>query len=143
MQRIALVAVMLTVACGDSTGPSTRVPSLGRYAYESEWTGTGTMTITFASADSVAATFDVGIPSRSLVMRGPAKLGFWNQDAYVLYGDVEITVRTGSTTNPVTVFREQYVHRIRWDAVGAICTVQEVFNANRGLRPCTLRFLGP
>jgi len=143
--RYFLVACVLAVpvlyACGDSTAPESRAPRVGRYSYESEWTGTGTLTVTRASEDTVAATFDVVIPARNFVMRGPARLGFWNVDAYVLYGQAEITVRLSSG---VQTFAEQYAHRIAWRSDGtAACTVSEVLNANRGQRPCTLRYLGP
>lgn len=137
-----VIICAVLAACGNGpTEPERVVPRVGRYSYESEWTGTGVLTITRVVPDTVSAEFDTAIPARSFVMRGPARLGFWNVDAYVLYGQAEITVRTGGS---VQTFVEQYAHRITWRPDGtAACTVQEVLNANRGLRPCTLRYLGP
>lgn len=133
-RAIVGLAFWCCAACGGSpTEPEPRVPAVGRYAYGNEWTGQGTLTVTTASAAQVAATFAVA-DDRGGVMQGAAQLGMWNVDAYVLYGTVVTTAG----------IQTQYAHRIAWRADGtAACTVQEVLNANRGQRPCTLRYLGP
>jgi hypothetical protein len=76
----------LLLACsGDSVGPSSHVPALGRYAYSLNHTGpeanpiTGTLVITYASADSIGARWEVS------QYEAAPYLGNWNSGAYILY----------------------------------------------------------
>lgn len=94
MKRLLLCLLALfLVACGggdDSTGPSTALKA-GVYDYSAQIPffksdgslGTssysGTLTLTYATADSIAGTFQV------TGYRSDTRLGFKNADAYVLY----------------------------------------------------------
>lgn len=89
--RKLLAAAVLWVgasACGDSTGPQDRALLTGRYAYTATGTAvggvlSGTLTITYSSADSVAGTWSV---QNSLVTFEPAvQLGKWNEDAFLVW----------------------------------------------------------
>lgn len=126
----ALAALMLLVACsGDSTGPTdTRTPRLGRYRYVGDGLGTGTMTVTFASPDSVAATFDVKNANGGVIFSGPAQLGFWNIDAYVLYARYSASL--------------VYAHRITRAGDGMTCAAS-VVGLGGVTNDCTLSYIGP
>lgn len=114
---------MALAGCSNSTGPEDRGLRVGRYAYSSV-AGTGTLRITYASADSVAGVWDVA--SGSAVMAGATSLGFWNQDAYVVYG----TQRNGN-------FSTTYAHRIGPSG----CTVR-IPLSGEPVRPCTVTYQG-
>lgn len=129
MRRFGMAAILLA-ACGGGTEPESRVPALGVYDYQSAVTlpATGTITVTFASPDSLAATFDL-IGSGGTVT-GPGTFGLFNQDAYVLYNFQRITI--GGI--PVST---QYVFRIGRSGSGMTCQVQLLGSANTR-QPCTL-----
>lgn len=115
-------------ACGSSTEPTTRALRLGRYTYTSI-VGTGTLTVTYATNDSVAGTWNV--PSSTGGMVGPVGLGFWNADAFVLYGEQRNTIGG-------VVFASTQAHRVTRDS----CTVRTVASGEP-TRPCTLTYVGP
>lgn len=99
-----VLAAGLMACGGDSTGPgSSRAPEPGRYNYESEismpagysdFKFSGALVITRATQDSVFGTWDV--PG----FRTAMDLGFWNDDAYVVYAK-------GTTAHT-------FPHRIAW-----------------------------
>lgn len=122
-----LTIALAVVACGgssDSTGPTSLKVGVYNYAGNAPFlksdgsVGTtsfsGTLTLTYATSDSIAGTFQVAR------MRSDTKLGFRNGDAYVLYG-----FETGSGA--------AIVHRIKPD-LG--CTVKYVGSGPDGT--CTL-----
>jgi len=83
-RKVAAAAIGLAaLACGggDATGP-TDAPPLGRYSYSFDAggiTASGTMILTYATADSIAGHFDV--PQYD----GRFALGFRNGTAYLVY----------------------------------------------------------
>jgi hypothetical protein len=139
MRRMMTTLAVLLTACGSSTEPDGRVPQLGRYAYEAPVIGTGTLTITHATRDSIAATWDVSNSTTS-GMRGRAGMGTWNVDAYVLYGTRVSRVATAAGGRDSLTFTETYAHRIWRQGQGMACTVKPIPGATTG---CTLRYLGP
>jgi hypothetical protein len=86
------------------------------------------MTVTFASIDSVAATFDVKNANGAVIFGGPAQLGFWNADAYLLY------VRYSE--------RRVYAHRITRAGDGMTCAAS-VVGLGGITNHCTLTYIGP
>lgn len=127
MKHAIAALLLLCTACADSTGPSSRDQlQVGRYAYASPL-GTGTVTITFASADSVAGSFAVQGAGQ---IHGPIALGGWNTDAYVLY--VTHTSAAGGMT-----FRTTYSHRV----TSRTCQYKAV-PSSEAMQPCTLTFSG-
>lgn len=126
----ALVGLVLgALGCGDSTGPESRALPVGRYTYTSAL-GTGTVTITRATADSLVGQFDV--PTSTGALSGPWRLGAWNIDAYALFVD---EIVPGVTPRFV---RAQYTHRVTRDD----CQYKLVPSSDV-LRPCRLAYLGP
>lgn len=93
---VIVVAAYVALACSDSTGP--HALTVGVYAYTSTVPflksdgslGTshfaGTLTLNYVAADSIAGTWNITETAfSSRAINGPATLGFWNKDAYVLY----------------------------------------------------------
>lgn len=77
-----LLTGLLLAACGDSGGPADQGTRVGRYAYQFSaqgLTASGTMVLTYATADSIAGHFEVSAYTPEF------SLGFKNQDAYVVY----------------------------------------------------------
>ena len=128
--RKALVGLLvLAIGCGDSTGPESRTLQTGRYAYEA-FGGElrGTLTLTYATADSVAGTWDVRDARGVRAYQTPVLMGAFNLDAYVVYA-------RGETATSVI-----YTHRIAragdsYTCSGNIPFVRPV--------PCVVRYLGP
>lgn len=127
--RLAIFAALLLGACSSSTeSTASRVPKLGRYAY-SGYGGdiSGTLTLTYASADSVAGRWAVN-GSNGPFYQPEVALGMWNLDAYVLYAK-------GAQATSVT-----YAHRIWRDGNAMQCTAKIVAGAAYA---CSLAYLGP
>jgi hypothetical protein len=103
-RRRALAALCLAAAC-DSTGPdSGTAPALGRYAYEFQPTGpgtlppvTGTLVITSASVGAIDGV--VYAPE----LRRQLELGARSQDAYVIVAEGGPLSDIGSLNNRITV----------------------------------------
>lgn len=131
MRRRFLPLALTLLACGDSTGPSSRVPALGVYTLTGAdpLNATGTLTLTYASPDSIAGTVNL-VGTGDGTMTGPLDLGIYNLDAYLFYG----RMRREITGIPVST---QYAFRIARSGAGMTCLVQTVGDfASR--RPCTL-----
>lgn len=127
-----LLLTLVICACGESTAPTSRVPKLGTYTYSSTLVGTGTLRLTYATADSVAGTWNVISTNGVGSMSGVAQQGYWDTDAYQVYGLMRFP--EGATT-PYTVRMA-----VNGDAIR--CTVQRVGDAT-SLSPCTLAWTQP
>lgn len=111
----SLGVLLLALACGGGgTEPESRVPEVRAYTYSLTTTAygdvrtyRGTLTITYASPDSIAARMNTA------ALRPDMALGFWNVDAYVLYG----YVAPGGTT---------IAHRIRRQRSGIYCEARVI-----------------
>ncbi len=141
--RIWLVSLVLVAACGsssDGTGPDggNHAPKTGLYAYRMSFcdpysggclplTYDGQMTITFATEDSIAGSFNV--PAM-----GPAlDLGFWNVDAYVVYSRINSGSRIGT-------------HRLTKSSAGLNCDGHVLDPSDFSTIPfteCTITYTGP
>ena len=129
MRYLLTVCALALVACGDSTGPTSHALRVGRYSY-SAYGGSiaGTLRITYATADSVAGAWDVRSPDGQAFYEPPVSLGFWNQDAYVLYAK-------GAQAAAVT-----YTHRVWRDGEATACTAKIAAGASFA---CVVAYLGP
>lgn len=95
MRRLAPALLLALAACSGGTDTATpEPPALGRWAYSAtvptQTVGgsrsvTATLTLTYATADSVAGRWE-----STLYESQPAELGFRNADAYVLTADGRI-----------------------------------------------------
>ncbi len=119
-----LFACVLLAACSGSTEPEPAALQVGTYTYQSGL-GAGTLTLTYATPDSVAGRFDVGN------LRGPFSLGRWNVDAYPLFADEVVTIAG-------TSIRTTYNHRIS----ATVCQFKAV-PSSEPWRACTLTYVGP
>jgi hypothetical protein len=123
-----VLAVLALSSCGDSTGPSSRTLSVGRYRYEAyggEYSGT--LTLTYATADSVAGTWDVRDRQGRSMYQSAIGLGFYNVDAYVLYAK-------GAVATSLT-----YAHRIARNGDAITCSANIVLASTV---PCVVAYLG-
>lgn len=135
MKHIILLAAILLAACSSSTEVESHTPRLGQYTYTSTIAGSGTLTITYASADSIAGTWDTHRVGSEVRLTGAGELGFWNQDAYVLYGLSRVTINNVEYTT-------RYAHRITPTGSGVTCTVQILLEPQTK-QACTLVHVGP
>jgi hypothetical protein len=125
MRRAMLAGAAFLIGCGgDSTAPLERgqMPT-GRYSYTvpSKAQFTGTLTLTYATPNSIAGTWAVpGYQPRS-------QRGGWHSDTYILYA-----MKVGSTDNSYT----HNVHRTG-DSYSCKVTGSEFVST-----PCTLVYLG-
>jgi hypothetical protein len=87
---IALAALCLVVGCGSTEPARSHVIPPGVYGHElirflpsgAQAKYTGTLTVTYASDDSIAGRWNVG------GYQSAVSLGFWNVDAYVVSADL-------------------------------------------------------
>lgn len=130
MRRVwTLVLGLAAVGCGGSTEPSNRALQVGRYRYTASGTAVrgslaGTLTLTSATADSVAGSWSVA--SSLLTFQPAVQLGKWNEDAFVLYA------RGGDGAT--------YSHRIARAGGGYSCVGLVVLGASFS---CAVEYLGP
>lgn len=127
-----LIWLVVLGACGGgATEPSSRTLPLGRYAITAPTIGAGTLDITAASSDSIAGVWSVQQTAPGTgVMTGPAQGGFYNLDAYVLYGTMRWTIAG-------VPFATTYVFRLSRSGNGFACTSQEVGDVS-SRRACSL-----
>ena len=128
-----LLGLLLLTACGSTTAPSSRAPKLGTYTFASTLVGDGTLRLTYATPDSVAGTWNVAYNSGT--MTGPTTLGFWNSDAYLVYGRMQWVIGGIPTST-------QYAVRFAVSGAGMSCTAQVVGDAST-LRACALTWTAP
>lgn len=124
---LMILLATLALACGDPTGPEARTLRLGRYSYIGmDGAIQGTLTVTYASADSIAGTWSVN-DATGAFFRADAGLGTWNADAYVLYS---YNAR----------FTQTYSHRLSRNGDAVSCTAKLVPGAAFA---CSLVYQGP
>jgi hypothetical protein len=134
---LACLAALALAACSDGgTDPAPTPPALGRWAYTAtvptQTVGgsravTATLTLTYASADSIAGRWE-----STLYASQAAQLGFRNTDAYVLTADG----RPGTGLVFVT-------HRLTGGGQALGCS--GIHHRTDGNVPfaCTLTYVGP
>lgn len=124
---LMILLATLALACGDSTGPEARTLRIGRYSYIGmDGAIQGTLTVTYASADSIAGAWAVN-DATGAFFRADARLGTWNADAFVLYA---YNAR----------FTQTYSHRIWRTDAGTRCDAKLVPGAAFN---CSLVYQGP
>lgn len=119
----------LLCACG-GTEPESRVPAVGLYNYSSPsvYLNTGTVNVIFASADSLAADFNLS--GTAGVLTGRSINGRFNQDAYVLFATLR-TPANGFSAGAIFIFR---IGRTS----GTMTCQMEVSGDVTTRQPCTL-----
>ena len=107
-----IAALAMLGACNSDDGVASRVPALGVYSYHAELRGPdggplaldGTLTLTYATRDSIAGTW--AVPG----LEPAPRYGGWNYVAYLLMADGRPQSGVGALT-----------HRLTRSAAGLTC----------------------
>jgi len=145
MNRSALLALTILLGCSGSSDPSKGPPHLGVYHYSADrflTNGntehfTGTLTLTYASKDSIAGFWKVQ-GSISFFYDSLPELGFFNVDAYVLYA----TMRFKFDSSAVGLLASNRFEP-RGDG-GLKCQEVRFIDSGGSIPgPCSISFTGP